>query len=96
MKLFVLNWMTYWKLTKNNSKYKIKRMKKKDLLIQLQELSDCSDTPNVDESRGYYIGVQAAMKIIKDADAVIYDDDKVKEKTLFKIRKKNTNIKIKS
>ena len=52
-------------------------MRKKDLIIQLQELADCSDTPNVDESRGYYMGIQAAIKIIKDAGTVIYDDEKI-------------------
>jgi len=62
-------------------------MKKKDLLIQLEELADCSDTGNVDESRGYYMGIQAAMKIIKDADVVIYDDEKLS--VVEKINKKN-------
>lgn len=54
-------------------------MRKKDLINQLEELADCSDTGNVDESRGYYMGIQAAIKLIKDAGSVIYDEKTIKQ-----------------
>lgn len=52
-------------------------MKKSELIKQLQELADCSDTQNIDESRGYYMGIQAAISIIKNSDRIIYDDKKI-------------------
>lgn len=52
-------------------------MTKKDLIKELEELADCSDTQNVDESRGYYMGIMAAISHIKNSGTIIFDDKKV-------------------